>query len=892
MKFLTRLWLKKLIRDILRQKLLFSALMILSLFSIGSFIALTMGYTNLNSSVVSIYQKTNFADAEISSHGDVWFNVSQLRIVIDEFMGSHPKILAVDYRLITETGYNLTKPFLNYSRQFLPHGRIIGIETQKNYHINDLIFNKGNYFNTTQPNNSVLVEAHFARYFDLDIDDSLSTTIGNETFNFSIQGSVYSPEYLIIIPSKYDFMPSSRFGVIFIPLNELQTITNLKGLANNLLIKMQPTISKNQRDIIVNDLYNAINTLNDETKNVFLSPIMQENQLSNLAFRLDMQEIQEIALILPIIVLGVGAITIYITLNRLVQSQKRIIGVVSCLGYYPNDVLLHYLCFSLLIGGIGIILGTILGIIVSGLITWVYASVMGFPTIITIQIQFQVVFVAIFTGLGLSLLSGFIPSWKASRMIPREALQTKIIIEKNSRSILEKLLVINPLGLKLVIPIRNLFRKRTRTLGTITILSAAVMILVVAFAFTDSVNSSVLRQFNKTSHYDIIIRYNGIKFAELGIEDDIEYLSSLKGINSIDPVLLLPSIVKSGEKQKEVLIMAWNDSDPYSHNFEWESSHDTLEPNGSMVLCSAVARDLNVQTGDNISFYYPKIPGLIYADMLIKNYLDLIDVYHYEYDRARRIAVGNFSKLLAGSKESISFSPIQQEIRYGASNITISGVTNELWGSVVYTTVETLTSVIGLNAFRNSRFNIDFTPFNQLILEVSQPNNITLLEEIKEATSELDGIKSIDFHYDFQEMVDTSMGFFNVIIGVFLVFASLLAASAIFTTIYVNFQERQTEIATMLTLGLSDNEFLSILTIENLCQTVLGIVFGIPVGLGLASMILDNILRLFYFEINVLPFTWVILWTIVILIVLLSQLPAFYRGIKLELPTIIKELSI
>lgn len=891
MKFLTRLWIKKLIRDILRQKLLFSALLILSIFSMGSFIALTMGYTNLNSSVASIYRKTNFADAEISTHSDVWFNVSQLRTVVNEFIDSHPEILAVEYRLISETGYNLTKPFQNYSRQFFPYGRIIGIETQKNYHINDLIVDKGNYFNATQQNGSVLVEAHFTRYFELEIDDSLSTTIGNKTHNFSIQGSVYSPEYLIIIPSKYDFMQSSRFGVIFIPLNELQAITNLNGLANNLIIKMQPTVSKKQRDLTVNDLYNTINTLNTKTENAFLMPIMQENQISNLAFHLDIQEIQEIAFILPIIVLGVGAISIYITLNRLVQSQKRIIGVVSCLGYYPNDVLLHYLCFSLLIGGIGLILGTSLGIIVSGLITWVYASVMGFPAIITIQIQFQVVFIAIFTGLGLSLLSGFIPSWNASRMVPREALQTKTIIEKNSRSILEKLLVRNPLGLKLVIPIRNLFRKRTRTLGTITILSAAVMILVVAFAFTDSVHSSVLRQFNKTSHYDIIIRYNGIKFAELGIEDDIKFLSSLKGVNSIDPVLLLPSIVKSGEKQKEVLIMAWNNSNPYSHNFEWKSSHDTLEPNGSMVLCSAVARDLNVQTGNSISFYYPKIPSLEYFDP-IKPYVDLIDVYGWEYDRARRVALGNFSKLLADSKESISFSETQQEIRYGAAEAPISGVTNELWGSVVYTTVETLTSVIGLNAFRNSRFNIDFSPFNQLILEVSQPNNITLLEEIKEAASELDGIKSIDFHFDFQESIDKTMGFFNALIGVFLVFASLLAASAIFTTIYVNFQERQNEIATMLTLGLSDNEFLSILTIENLCQTVLGIVFGIPLGLGMASMILDNILRLFYFEINVLPFTWIILWTIVILIVLLSQLPAFYRGIKLELPSIIKELSI
>lgn len=890
MKFLTRLWLKKLIRDILRQKLLFSALTILSFFSIGSFIALTMGYTNLNSSIASIYRKTNFADAEISSHGDVWFSVSQLKTVVDEFMDSHPQILAVDYRLITDIGYNLTKSFQNYSRQFFPYGRIIGIETQKNYHINDLIVDKGNYFNTTQSNNSVLVETHFTRYFELDVDDSLSATIGNETFNFSILGCVFSPEYLIIIPSKYDFVSSSRFGVIFIPLNELQAITNLKGLANNLLIKMQPNISKKQRNSIVNDLFNTINT---ETSNAFLMPIMQEEQLSNLAFRSDMQEIQEIAFILPIIVLGVGAISIYITLNRVVQSQRRTIGVISCLGYYPNDILVHYLCFSLLIGGIGIILGTILGIMVSGLITWVYASVMGFPTIITIQIQFQVVFVAIFTGLGLSIFSGLIPAWNASRMIPREALQTKIIIEKNSRSILEKLLIRNPLGLKLVIPIRNLFRKKTRTLGTITILSAAVMILVVALAFTDSVNSSVLRQFNKTSQYDIIIRYNGIQFAELGIEDDIKYLSNLKGVNSIDPVLLLPSVVKSGEKQKEVLIMAWNNSNPYAHNFEWESSHDTLESNGSMVLCSAVARDLNVQTGMNISFSYPKIPGLFLAETLIDIYYGNIGtVPDYTYEFARGRVLEEFTKLITQSKESISFSNITAETRYETSNISVSGVTNELWGSVVYTTVETLTSVIGLNLFRNSVFNIDFTPFNQLILEVSQPNNITLLEEIKEAVSALDGIKSIDFHFDFQEAIDTSMGFFNVIIGAFLVFASLLAASAIFTTIYVNFQERQNEIATMLTLGLSDIEFLSIMTIENLCQTVLGIVFGIPVGLGMASIILDNILRLFYFEVTVLPFTWVILWTSVIIIVLLSQLPAFYRGIKLDLPTIIKELSI
>lgn len=96
----------------------------------------------------------------------------------------------------------------------------------------------------------------------------------------------------------------------------------------------------------------------------------------------------------------------------------------------------------------------------------------------------------------------------------------------------------------------------------------------------------------------------------------------------------------------------------------------------------------------------------------------------------------------------------------------------------------------------------------------------------------------------------------------------------------------------MLTLGLSDNEFLTILTIENLFQSILGILFGIPLGFRMSSWILDNILRLFYFEITILPLTWVILWVGVIAIVLLSQFPAFYRGIRLDLAVITKELSI
>ena len=129
----------------------------------------------------------------------------------------------------------------NYTRQHLPSGRAIGIQLEKSdtVRVNDLIFESGIFFNNSSPNDSIIVEAHFAHYFKLDISDSLSTRISGKNSSFTIQGIAYSPEYLIVIPSRHDFFPTNRFGVIYFPIENLQQITGLHGLANNIIIKVK-----------------------------------------------------------------------------------------------------------------------------------------------------------------------------------------------------------------------------------------------------------------------------------------------------------------------------------------------------------------------------------------------------------------------------------------------------------------------------------------------------------------------------------------------------------------------------------------------------------------------------------------------------------------------------
>ncbi len=895
MKFLTRNWFKKLGRDLTRQKLLTIALILLCFFGTGSYIALSMGYENLYSSYKRIYQQTNFADVEFSTQSDNCYNITELEGIVTDFIsrkGYEKEIQAINFRLITGVGYNVTSSSGGFYRQFLASGRAIGIKwpQQKDSRINDLIFTSGSYSDCLSQENSVLLESHFAQKFEIEMNHTLSTKIFNQTYDFIVKGVVFSPEYLVIIPSKHDFLPTSVFGVIYLPIEKLQAYTNRTGLANNLIVKMSSSVNISTRNHIIEELAEV---LDDSTEGAFAPPVMQEEQISNVALRLDLETFEEIALTLPIVVLGVAAVSIYITLGRTVQSQRRNIGIASCLGYFPNDILFHYICFSLLIGGLGSILGTGFGIIVSGVVTWVYSYFMRFPQIIEIQLQPHLIFIALITGLGISLLSGAVPAWSASRMTPRKALQTMIVTEKGSHSFLEKIFFIKPIGLRLAIPIRNLSRKKIHTFATITAIAAAVMIIIVSVAFIDSVTAGVNRQFNEISQYDLIVKYEGINYFDLGVKNDVAYIQSIPGVAAVEPVLQIPSSIKIGKRSQTVLITAWNNSNPTTHKFQWSSSQDTLLPNNSMVVCSALAHQYDIEVGKEIEYSLPFIINEVnYAYEKAEELWNESSLFGIEF--ARKETLEYLKNLIKRNTESISFSKSVSDISFVSSDskITVSGISKEIWGSMVYTTLQTITSNENLDITKfKSGLDIDLTPITQLILKVNQPSNVSLLEEIKTSITQLEGIRSIEFSYDFHQAVDILMAAFNAVIFVFLVFACLLAGAAIFTAIFLSFQERKREIATMLTLGLSDKEFLSIMTVENLSQGILGILFGIPPGLWIASWILDNVLRLFYFEIIILPTTWILIWIGVIGVVLISQIPAFYYGIKLDLTVVTKELS-
>jgi len=252
-----------------------------------------MGYTNLYATIDHIYSETNFADAELSTKSDIWFNITELSAFTDEYMKNNPELEQINFRLQTEVGYNSSITSSDSSRYQLNDGRAIGINWTSipSNIINNFIFTEGNFSSLNQMNNSILLEAHYARTYKLHLGDHLQTKIQGKNYNFTIQAIAYNPESLILISSKFASFVNKHFGVIYLPINNLQLYTNYTGLANNIIIKTSSDLFVDEQKQVINDFFQALNIFSGES---FSIPTLQEYQISNWALHLDLEEFEKV----------------------------------------------------------------------------------------------------------------------------------------------------------------------------------------------------------------------------------------------------------------------------------------------------------------------------------------------------------------------------------------------------------------------------------------------------------------------------------------------------------------------------------------------------------------------------------------------------------------------
>ena len=116
----------------------------------------------------------------------------------------------------------------------------------------------------------------------------------------------------------------------------------------------------------------------------------------------------------------VALIMILVVLYMSVSERTREIGVLKSIGARKKDIKLIFSTESLLIGIISAISGILLSLIIIGVLTLIFNSLLGFAPI---AVEWQYLLIAFAISVVISVLAGLYPASKAAKLDPVESLR-------------------------------------------------------------------------------------------------------------------------------------------------------------------------------------------------------------------------------------------------------------------------------------------------------------------------------------------------------------------------------------------------------------------------------------------------------------------------------------
>lgn len=563
---------KMLLREVKVSRAQFIAAVTVVLLGISMFTAALISYRNLKSSKDYYYEKYRFLDYYAVVKGINKQEVDKIRAL--------EGVKEAEGRLSVEAGADMEEG----KRATV---RLLSIPQDRRPAVNDLYVVKGSYLGKKET--SCLVSKSFAEHYKLTPGSTMKINLNSKKYELIIDGIVQSPEYIYEIKSAAAPAPSPEdFGIVYIKEASLQEMMGTEGLYNEVHVRFKD--SSNSETLIKN--------IEDSLKPYgFIAGVLRKDQLSNTMISNEIEEMKEIAVMFPVLFLGVAAMIIYIMLRRIISNQRTSIGVMKALGYKNKRILWHYMLYALLIALIGSIPGTVLGMGLGMLLTTMYNKIFSIP-VMKVNLYADLFVFGTLLSVLFCLTSGYNAAKKVLKIEPAEAMRSEAPA-KGRRIMLENIKFIwKRLSFGTKMSVRNIFRNRKRALLTAFSTCLTIMFIMVALFFMDSINYILKAHFTKFQKQDYKLSYSKPETLE-----GLKKLESIKGIEKKEPILELSSELRRIEKAEDTLIVGLSkDSSLYSL-FD-EEKRDVSVPKEGILIAEALADKLALNTGDTITITF------------------------------------------------------------------------------------------------------------------------------------------------------------------------------------------------------------------------------------------------------------------------------------------------
>ena len=513
----------------------------------------------------------------------------------------------------------------------------------------------------------VLIDEPFAQDNDIAPGDEIELS-GDTTA--VVAGRALSPENFLVLGDRGGFF--TEFAVLYAPIETVQRLAGRPGQADDLVLTVR---SGADRDEVERQVDAA---LGEQFPDLGYSIIAQEDdQVLRLLYD-DIDGDQRFYDIFALLILFGAAFAAFNLTGRIVEAQRREIGIGMALGVTPARLASRPMLVGLQVALLGVVFGVGVGLLIDSAMADLLESFQPLPAW-SFDFQPSVFARGAALGLLLPLIATVFPVWRAVRVTPVDAISTT---HRAGGGGLAPVLQRVPLPGSSVaeMPVRNVLREPRRTLLTAFGIAAAITTLVGVVGMIDTFLETIEigdQEILGESPDRLTVSLDAFLPADAAPVAAVEE-SPLVG--TAETGLVLGGTLAPGDDDEiEVLVSTVDfDSDLWVPTAE-SGSLRTDEP--GVVIARKAADDLALEVGDDVTLRHPRRAGAT-GYGFVETDLPVLAIHPNPYRFLTYVDAGAAGPLfdLAGITNSIEISP--------ADGLTADEVQRGLFGSEQVASVE------------------------------------------------------------------------------------------------------------------------------------------------------------------------------------------------------------
>ena len=545
--------------------------------AIGVVIAMGVMLLVMQTGLVATLGETRDAYYERYRLADVFAPVSRAPERLVGRLAEIPGVTAAMGRVVG-------RALIDLPDQELPlQARAVSLPDHPPFDLNDIYLTEGRLPDAGRSDEIVLLRS-FARAHDLRPGDALTATMNGARRTFRIVGLAESPEFLYTTAPGELVPDDARFGVIWMTRAALSAAFDMEGAFNEALLGL----SRGANSAAVED---AADRLLAPYGGVGAYPLA--DQFSNRFITEEIAGLRASTRVVPPLFLGVAAFLLYIVISRMVQSERRQIGLMKAFGYTDTEVSSHYFKLVLLIAAAGAAAGCLAGIAGGRALIAVYIHYFKFPFLV-----FQLDPDAFVIGVTVSVLSasagGLVVLRRVFALTPADAMRPPRPPDfTRAGQLLRGVARFLDQPSRMVL--RRIIRQPGRMSGATIGIGAGMALSVAMLNIHTGFDRSIELTFGVMDRSDL-----SVTFTHAADDETLFELARMSGVSQVEPVRYVPAILHNGLQSRREAIIGLPRQPQLNRALD-DHSRPIALPDSGIVLSRMLAEILDIEPGQMLT---------------------------------------------------------------------------------------------------------------------------------------------------------------------------------------------------------------------------------------------------------------------------------------------------